>query len=239
MEKSIVRIISEHVDINWKLPYLIDEPHLYSGTGFFINNQGYILTCAHVIEHSKHIYIDIPSINNNKYECSIVGFCPQFDIALLRTNTYKPLSYLQLGNSSKIQIGQEVSVVGYPVVSYNNVNNLKYTKGIISGQQGGFIQTDSSMNPGNSGGPLMYKKKVIGINSQKIIKETVDNVGFSIPINNYKIIKNDLLQQKIVFRPHLLFEYNYTDKETIKRSIIISIKFSLFISRDIKIFFKN
>jgi hypothetical protein len=115
-------------------------------------------------------------------------------------------------------VREEVYVIGYPTSnskSSRNGNNLKYTVGIINGQQKGLIQTDATINPGNSGGPLLYNNKVIGINSQKLVGDSLDNIGFSIPINNYKIIKNDF-KQKIIFRPNLLFEYNNGDSDIIK-----------------------
>ena len=218
INSCVVRIIAEDIDINWKLPYLTEEPSKGQGSGFFIDNIGHILTCAHVVNSAKNVYIEIPSIGSDKYKCDILGICPHFDIALLKTQKYKPINYLKLGDSDKLDVGKEVQVVGYPVSyssSSSNVNNLKYTVGIISGQQKGLIQTDSAINPGNSGGPLFCHNKVIGINSMKLIGDSLENIGYAIPINNYKIIKNDF-KNNIVYRPNLLFEYNNTDKNIIK-----------------------
>ena len=218
INSCVVRIIAEDIDINWKLPYLIEEPSKGQGSGFFIDNLGHILTCAHVVNYAKNVYIEIPALGSEKYQCDIIGICPHFDIALLKTKLYKPKKYLNLGDSEKIDVGKEVQVVGYPVSfssSSSNVNNLKYTVGIISGQQKGLIQTDSAINPGNSGGPLFCNNKVIGINSMKLVGDSLENIGYAIPINNYKVIK-DNFKEKIVYRPNLLFEYNNTDKNIIK-----------------------
>jgi serine protease Do len=218
INKSVVRIIAESIDINWKLPYLIEEPLKGQGTGFFIDNIGHILTCAHVVNSAKNVYIEIPNISNDKYYCDIIGICPSFDIALLKTKYYKPKDYLHLGDSDKLEVKQEVQVVGYPTSysgSSRNGNNLKYTVGVINGQQRGLIQTDSAINPGNSGGPLIYKNKVVGINSRKLTGNSLDNIGFSIPINNYKIIKDDF-KKRIVYRPDLLLEFNNGDSDIIK-----------------------
>ena len=218
INKCVVRIIADSININWKIPYLKESPSKGQGTGFFIDNKGYILTCAHVIDGAKNVYIEIPNISSNKYECDIIGICPKFDIGLIRCIDYKPKEYIQMGDSDKLKVQSKVQVVGYPVSLSKNrssSNNLKYTVGIIGGQQNGFIQTDSAINPGNSGGPLFLNNKVIGINSMKLIGESLENIGFSIPINNFKLIKDDLMKSKnkIVNRPDLLFEYNNTDKD--------------------------
>lgn len=233
LNKSVVRIYADHMNINWNIPFQIEAPSKGQGTGFFINNKGYILTCAHVVDGANRIYIEIPFINNNKYKCDIVSICPQFDIALLKCNEFKSKVYLELGNSDNLKIRSEVLVIGYPVSlhnSINNVNNLKYTIGIVNGQQSSYIQTDSAINPGNSGGPLMYKNKVIGINSRKLIGNHVDNVGFAVPINYFKIIKNDL-DKKIIYRPDLLIEYDNTDKNIIKELTNNEIDYGIIVSK--------
>jgi len=217
INNSVVRIIAEDIDINWNIPYQMKEPSKGQGSGFFIDNKGYILTCAHVINGSKNLYIEIPFIGPEKYECDIIGICPTFDIGLIKVKNYKNKDFLTLGDSNKLKVGAEVQVVGYPVSgkTSNNSNNLKYTKGIISGQQQGFIQTDSAINPGNSGGPLFSNNKVIGINSRKLVGSSLENIGYAIPINNYKVIEDDF-NQNIVYRPNLLFEFNNTDKDMVK-----------------------
>jgi S1-C subfamily serine protease len=157
-------------------------------------------------------------MDNNKYKCEVIGICPQFDIGLIKCIEYISDVYLELGDSDKLKVRSEVIVIGYPMSiksNHNNVNNLKYTIGIINGQQGSFIQTDSAINPGNSGGPLIYNEKVIGINSQKLVGYSVDNIGFAVPINYYKIIESNF-DKKIIYRPNLLFQYDNTDKNTLK-----------------------
>jgi len=221
INNSVVRIIAERIDIDWNLPFQYNKPFNASGTGFFIKDD-LILTCAHVIDAAKNIYIEIPNyLGNKKIYCDIVGIVPDFDIGLLRTKNYKSKFIVTMANSDTLKLGDEVIAVGYPIsnISKNEKNNLKFTKGIISGQQKGFIQVDSAINPGNSGGPLFYKKKVIGVNSMKLVNLGLDNIGYSVPINNFKIVQKELESKgnnKIIFRPHLLFEYNNTTKELIK-----------------------
>jgi S1-C subfamily serine protease len=216
---SVVRIIADDINFNWRIPYSKDQPLKGQGTGFFIDKE-YIVTCAHVVSDSKNVYIEIPSKDSDKYYCEVISICPYFDIALLKTKEYKSPYYLKLGNSSIVKINSKVEVIGYPVgfsKSNNNINNLKVTSGIISGQQNKYIQTDSTINPGNSGGPLLSKGYVIGINSSKLIADNLENIGYAVPINNFKIIKNNMLKNNIVYRPNLLIEYSNTDKKLIKQ----------------------
>ena len=215
---SVVRIIANVINFNWNIPFQYDQPSKGQGTGFFIDSR-HILTCEHVVSNSKNIYIEIPSKNSGKYECELVSICPYFDIALLKTKDYKSDYYVKLGNSDKLKIGSKVDVIGYPVGfsgSNNIANNLKITTGIISGMQKKCIQTDSPINPGNSGGPLFCNGVVVGINGSKLVGDDLENIGFSIPINNYKIIKEDLMKNSIVYRPNLLITYNNTDSELVK-----------------------
>ena len=202
------------IDINLNLPYIRQEPSKGQGTGVFIDNKGHILTCAHVVKGAINLYIEIPSLGSEKYNAIVIGICSQFDIALIKCTNYKSKIYIELGDSNNVDVGMQVMVVGYPVsnTTSSNSNNLKFTTGIIKGQQNGMIETDSTINPGNSGGPLFCNDKIIGINSMKLKGDGLENIGFAIPINNYKIIK-DCFKDKIIYRPNLLFEYNNTNKE--------------------------
>jgi serine protease Do len=233
INNSVVRIIAEDININWQMPYLPEVPSKGQGTGFFINNDGYIITCAHVVKNAKNIYVEIPNKNTIKYKCDLISICPEFDIAVIKTKKLKPKYYLELGNSDKLEVGSEVYVIGYPV-SYkkfvNSVNNIKYTKGIINGQQYGLIQTDAVINPGNSGGPLFYGDKVIGINSNKLTGDALEGIGYAIPINNYKIIKDDI-GESIIYRPNLLFEYNNSNDELLKDLTNNKIKNGIIVSK--------
>jgi len=238
INKAVVRIIAEKVDVNWEMPFIYESPQRGQGTGFFINNKGYILTCAHVVDGAKHLYIEIPNITSNKYECKVIGICPDLDIALIKCLKYKSKHYVQLGNSDNIEAGKEVQVVGYPAsltTSSRNSNNLKFTVGIIGGQQKGLIQTDSAINPGNSGGPLFCNGKVIGINSQKLVGEALENIGYAIPINNYKILKNNFNMKQsstsIIYRPNLLFCYNNTDKDILKQITNGKVEYGISVSK--------
>jgi S1-C subfamily serine protease len=233
INNSVVRIIAEDININWQMPYLPEVPSKGQGTGFFINKNGYILTCAHVVKNAKNIYIEIPNKNTIKYKCDLISICPSFDIAIIKTKKYNSKYYLELGNSDEVEVGSKVYIVGYPV-SYkkylNSVNNIKYTMGIVNGQQDGLIQSDAVINPGNSGGPLFYGNKVIGINSNKLTGNTLEGIGYAVPINNYKIIENNI-GENIIYRPKLLFEYDNTNDELLQDLTNGKIKHGIIVSK--------
>ena len=95
--------------------------------------------------------------------------------------------------------GKEVYAIGFPL----GQDNLKFTKGIISGRQKSLIQTDTPINPGNSGGPLLLDDKVIGINTSIIL--FTNNIGYATPISFYYIIQKELFQSgedRLIMRPH-------------------------------------
>ncbi len=218
VENATVRIKIENIDLDWKMPYQLGDIRAGLGSGFFINSE-YIVTCSHVVDGAKNVYIEIPSRGSEKIDVEILGICPEFDTALLKTKKYKSKYYFGIGDSTKCNIGDEVLVVGYPKnysMSRSDTNNLKYTQGIISGQQYGLIQTDSAINSGNSGGPMIKDKKVIGINSRKAIGDDTDSIGYAIPIHYFKIIESNFHHLKpihqIIYRPSLAFEYSNANK---------------------------
>ncbi len=196
----VVRITSQKIKFNWNNPSDKTEEGQGVGTGFFINKKGDILTCWHVIAESNENYINIPGIEK-KYKCEVISVCPYLDLALMNVKDYKPKDFLTLGNSDKLMFGTTVSAIGYPL----GQEKLKITRGVISGREMNRIQTDTPLNPGNSGGPLISNDlKVIGINVSGFAPKVAENVGFAIPINNYKSIKSLLTKKnKIVFRPVL------------------------------------
>jgi hypothetical protein len=203
--KSIVRIISEGYDFDWKSPFNKSSNNNSIGTGFFIDSE-YILTCCHVVENSLKIYINIPSLDKEKYEVELISCCPCLDIALLKSKTYKSKHFLELDDSDKSIATDKIIAIGYPL----GLENAKYSAGIISGIEEHFFQIDAPINEGNSGGPLLNSNnKVIGINTSKIT--TSEGIGFSTPINFFKKQKELMLKNKIIIKCNLLCEFNDMD----------------------------
>jgi S1-C subfamily serine protease len=159
-----------------------------TGSGFLIDNDGHILTNAHVVEGAKSVTVQLG--HGDEQDAQVVGTDPSSDIALLKVDNTEGASPLSLGDSSKVQVGDPVVAIGNPFALDRTV-----TSGIVSALQrqiqapNGFsisdvIQTDAAINPGNSGGPLIDGAgDVIGINSQ-IESQSGGNVGigFAVPI---------------------------------------------------------
>lgn len=179
------------------------------GSGFIINEEGYVLTNYHVIQTAKEITVTLS--NNTEVSATIVNYDAKKDVAMLKLKDgTKVPAVAELGDSDEVYPGAEVIAIGTPL-SKNFAQTL--TKGVISGSnrtiesQNGtsvnLIQTDTAINPGNSGGPLVNAKgQVIGINSMKLGSETlgetsIEGIGFAIPINEVKN-KIDALSKPIL-----------------------------------------
>ena len=209
---NVVRIVSHDVGFDWKLPFQKPNPSSKSGSGFFIDDKGHILTCSHCVDDASHIHVEIPSEGNKQYKVKVKGMCPFFDIAVLQIQDYNNTTFCELDDGkTEIEQGFETFAIGYPL----GQDNLKITKGIISGQQYNFYQTDTAINPGNSGGPLLYNNKVIGINAAGPAQDS-EGIGYSVPINRFYNIKEMLFNSKvqIIHYPDLLgFEYQNTNED--------------------------
>lgn len=208
--KSVVKIISSGPMFDWDLPFRINGISDSIGTGFFIDRQGYILTCCHVVENAKSIKIVIPDEGKKEYDCELYGMCPLFDIAMLRIKNYSNKDFLELErDESNIRTGQNTYAVGFPL----GQENLKITNGVISGQQYNYYQTSAAINPGNSGGPLMMNDKVIGINGAGILSAFASNVGFAVPISRYFLVQKMLRSKRkqIIYFPEI---FGFSSQQT-------------------------
>lgn len=182
------------------------------GSGFIISADGYILTNNHVVENADKIKVtlnDGREFNNAK----IIGTDPESDVAVIKIDG-KDLPTIELGDSDDLRIGEWVIAVGNPfglseTVTVGIVSAKGRHVGITKGGYEDFIQTDAAINPGNSGGPLLnLDGKVIGINSAIISGRYggyVGNmgIGFAIPINMAKQVKDQLLETGKVTRGYI------------------------------------
>ena len=171
------------------------------GSGFVLDEQGEIVTNAHVVTDessgervpAKNVYVEFPE--RNVVPAQIVGFDPFNDVALLKVAPQGlSLHPLQLGDDSKLQVGQPVAAIGSPFGEQHSLSTGvvsatdRSVKSLTQFEIFGAIQTDASINPGNSGGPLLDAgARVIGINQQiETNSGANDGVGFAVPISAVK-----------------------------------------------------
>ena len=192
------------------------------GSGVIISENGYIVTNWHVAgEKYGTCYITLD--NGSVYNGNVVWSDPDLDLAIIKMKA-AGLKFLEIGDSEKLNLGQDVWAIGNPVgIEFQRT----ITKGIVSGvnrtikieDENGenymeaLIQTDASINSGNSGGALINKNgELIGINTVKI--STAEGIGFAVPINIIKPIITKYMQEDKFEEAYLgIFAY---DKEAIK-----------------------
>ena len=175
--------------IPFQVPIPFNTQGLSLGSGFIINEKGYILTNAHVVQNALDIQV-LLSEGAKGYPAKIIGIDRLTDTALLKIEAERPLTALPVGDSDRLRMGEVVLAIGNPLGLRHTV-----TSGLISAKERNsvqandkyayFIQTDSAINPGSSGGPLInLYGEVIGINTA--IASKAQLIGFSIPANTVK-----------------------------------------------------
>jgi serine protease Do len=203
LAKATVLVSSAYVSAH----HIVQASGKGLGTGVLIDEQGSIVTNAHVVDGAANITVTLH--DGTRLPAELIGSDPQSDIALLHVTIPKGRhAPAQLGDSDKLEIGQKVLAIGHPFgLGY------AFSTGIVSGFgqlletkqevfQERVIQTTTPINPGNSGGPLVDSEDhVIGINSSILMG--AQNIGFAIPINIVKSIITELRTNGRVVRPWL------------------------------------
>lgn len=170
------------------------------GSGFIVDSNGYIITNAHVIGDGQYENITVSLIDGSTEVGEVLWYDATLDLAIVKINK-TGLPTVELGNSDELKVGEPAVAIGNPMTL-----DLErtVTQGIISGLNRSIafedgtvieplIQTDASINSGNSGGPLFNAKgQVIGINTAKM--STAEGLGFSIPINTAKPIIDQIIK---------------------------------------------
>ncbi|MDQ3321237.1 MAG: trypsin-like peptidase domain-containing protein [Acidobacteriota bacterium] len=174
------------------------RPSSAVGSGFIVDKSGYILTNYHVVDDASRISVKLPS--GEEFVAKVVGYDEETDVAVLKINAGRELPFIKFGNSDTAEVGDWVLAIGSPFGLAQTV-----TAGIVSQTRREtpyasvfqkFIQTDASINRGNSGGPLVnMNAEVIGINSQ-IATTTGDSngIGFALPSNEAANVYRQILQ---------------------------------------------
>ena len=166
------------------------------GSGFIIDEKGIVITNNHVIQDAEDIIVRVNG--DQEFKAKVIGADPLSDIAVLQLETKEKFIPVKFGDSDKARIGDWVIAIGNPFGLGGTV-----TSGIISARNRSiglsryedYIQTDASINSGNSGGPLFdMNGDVIGINTAILGRNGSIGIGFSIPANSAKIVIDQLIE---------------------------------------------
>ena len=207
VQGSVVQITRENPSASPDSPG--DENVTSLGSGFVFDKEGRIITNHHVVRDSKNV--DVTFIDGNRYVASVIGSDPFNDIAVIdiSQNISGKLSPLTLGNSSAVEVGDQVIAIGNPygLAGSMSVGIVSQKGRLISTEGSQFsipsvIQTDALINPGNSGGPLLsIGEEVIGMNTAGVLSDSgsFSGIGLAVPSNTIS---------KIV--PALISKGNYT-----------------------------
>ena len=183
-----------------------------SGTGFFITDQGYIITNNHVVEGAQEVTIVLS--DGTEQQATLVGTDIYSDIAVLKTDGNVP-AVAKLGNSDVLKPGESVIAIGSPLGNFKNtvtVGVVSATGRAIDTGSGymieNLIQTDAAINHGNSGGPLVnLAGEVVGINTL-VVRNTnsgdvAEGLGFAIPVNTAQAVAQQIIEKGYFARPYL------------------------------------
>ncbi|UZE93331.1 MAG: trypsin-like peptidase domain-containing protein [Candidatus Nealsonbacteria bacterium] len=202
-----------------------EKTKIGGGSGFVVSPDGYVITCNHVVKDSTADYTVILE-PTKKYPAKVLAKDPLIDVAILKIEG-KDFPCLEIGNSSKIELGETVVAIGNPLGEFEDT----LSSGIVSGLSRkitaygglsfratslrGLIQTDAAINPGNSGGPLVNMEgKAIGINTAMVMG--AQNIGFAIPINYAKRNLEEVIKYGKIKKPFLGVRYFLLNKEIAK-----------------------
>jgi len=177
--------------IPFEVPLPFRAEGLSLGSGFVLNEGGYVLTNAHVVQNATDVRV-VFSERRLEYAARIVGSDRLTDTALLRMEGSPPAVPLPLGSSDDLAVGEMVMALGNPLGLSHTVTQglVSATERIVPGEGApvvDFIQTDSAINPGSSGGPLLnLYGEVVGVNTALV--SSAQLIGFAIPIDTVKSV---------------------------------------------------
>ena len=222
---AVVRIDTERTVVNPFSDLLFENPFLRDllgedvferipreylqkgqGSGVIIDRQGIILTNAHVVSGADTVKVSLQ--DGRSFEGKVRGMDKLSDLAVVKINGNN-LPIATLGNSSELEVGDWAIAMGNPLgldstVTLGIISTLDRSSAQvgISDLRLNFIQTDAAINPGNSGGPLLNARgEVIGINTA--IRAGAEGIGFAIPIDNAKAIKERLIRGETIAHPYI------------------------------------
>ena len=219
---SVVVITTEQVVYSQWSWYGQNQVESGAGSGVIISSDGYILTCAHVVDGASNITV---TIGDKDYTATLVGEDTTSDIAVIKIDA-DGLTPATVGNSDSLKVGQSVMAVGNPLGELGGtvtggmisaLNRSVTIQGSSSVNTMSLIQMDASVSPGNSGGGLFNMNgELVGIVNAKSSSSDAEGLGFAIPINDAIKVAQELLENGYVTgRPYLGITYlAVTDAQT-------------------------
>ena len=219
---SVVVITTEQVVYSQWSWYGQNQVESGAGSGVIISSDGYILTCAHVVDGASNITV---TINDKDYTATLVGEDTTSDIAVIKIDA-DGLTPATVGDSDGLKVGQSVMAVGNPLGELGGtvtggmisaLNRSVTIQGSSSVNTMSLIQMDASVSPGNSGGGLFNMNgELVGIVNAKSSSSDAEGLGFAIPINDAIKVAQELLENGYVTgRPYLGITYlAVTDAQT-------------------------
>jgi S1-C subfamily serine protease len=203
---SVVNITSTEVRFDF---FYGPVPQTGQGSGFILNKEGLILTNNHVIENGQKVEVTL--YDKHQYKAQVVGVDKGHDLALIKIDAPNLVPATLAETSTGLTVGQRVYAIGNPfglsgTMTRGIISAIRSVRGPESNPIEDAIQTDASVNPGNSGGPLLNSRgEVIGVTTM-IASNGADQssgIGFAIPINTAKAVLDDFAKYGRIRRPSL------------------------------------
>ncbi len=217
LTETVERVLPSVVSI--EISQVEDEELTGGGSGFFISEDGLVVTNRHVI--SDDARYTVITQDGERYPAKVLALDPSLDLGVLKIESSTTVPYLELGDSDALRPGQTVIAVGNALAEFQN----SVTKGIVSGLNrrlyaGDFneeelieeaIQTDAAINPGNSGGPLLtLDGKVVGMNTA--VSDGAQSLGFALPSNSLKRAVDSVRRFGRIVRPWIGVRYSLQEE---------------------------
>ena len=199
-QRNVNAVVAITAEVTIQEGYGIPATGFSSGTGFIISADGYVVTNYHVIEGGTNVSITMH--DDTEYPAEIIGYEANNDLALLKVNA-ENMPYVTIGNSSQLQVGDQVVAIGNVLSTFASSLTVGYVSGVdrvvdTDGVAMNMIQTDVAINSGNSGGPLFNMKgEVVGITTAKFSGNSssgasIEGIGFAIPMDDVTGMIQDL-----------------------------------------------